>query len=73
VKLRIIARDERERMQNFWKEEGDDAGTGTGTGAVAGWTGVWDDFLGGGTRPSRESGGTENDGSRRRVGTVGRT
>jgi hypothetical protein len=58
IKLRIIAQDEQGRMNKLWKEEGDDAGTGTGTRAVAGWRGVWDDFLGGGTRPSRESRGT---------------
>jgi hypothetical protein len=54
VNLRTIARDERGRMQKPWQEEGDDAGTGTGTRSVADWRGVWDDFLGGGTRPSRD-------------------
>jgi len=48
-------------MQNPSKEEGDDAGSGTGTRAVAGWRGIWDYFLGRGTRPSRKSRGTDNE------------
>jgi hypothetical protein len=48
-------------MQNPSKEEGDDAGTGTGTRAVAGWRGIWDYFLARGTRPSRKSRGTDNE------------